>query len=550
MSVVPARSVFAENNSTRSFDYYIRDAVVYDGVALQGEKKDVGILGDKITFVGKLENFHAYETIQAKGLILAPGFIDAHTHSDFNPIVYPGLTNKVEQGVTTEVIGNCGMSAAPILGAHGRRIQTIWAREGVNIPAQLPWKTFEEYGEKLDRWGMRTNLVGLIGHGNLRSAVMGMDSRPASETEISEMKKMLRSAMREGAYGISFGLVYLPGIYAQRKEIIALCEEAGKHLGVCAFHMRSEGAQLLEAIEEVIDIGTITRSPIQISHLKAGGKANWGKIEQAFILIEQARIRGVKIAADAYPYNAGYAELGAILPSELYERKDRNAYFKNILKRKELLETLRKYDEEGTFRWESVMIASTHVEAYQRYEGMTLKQAALKSKTEPEKFLIDILADTNFEVSAFYFSQSDEVVQKVGRQSYVALGSDSIADGTRRPHPRAFGTFPKFIRTFVRENKEVSLGEAIRKMTSLPADHFGLENRGRIEEGYFADLVLFDAGKIKDKATYTKPVQTNQGIEWVFINGRPALREGAPVAEKYGRLLHNQWIVPERKKPV
>ncbi|MSR78006.1 MAG: D-aminoacylase [Candidatus Omnitrophica bacterium] len=522
-----------------TYDIVIRDAVVFDGKSLTGVREDVAINKDRIVFIGQLPKSKAFKIIRGKGLTLAPGFIDAHTHSDFNPLVYPKLANKIAQGVTTEIIGNCGMSAAPVIGTHRDKIRSVWAREGVQIPATLPWTTFREYRETLQDKGLSTNLAGLVGHGNLRSAVMGYDPRPASPSELEAMKKLLAQAMEDGAYGISFGLVYLPGVYADHEEVIELCHEAARHLGVCSFHMRSEGAKLLESIQEVIDVGAKAKARIQISHLKAGGKGNWGKIDEAFKLIEDARERGVRVEADVYPYSSGYAELGKILPDELYLRSDRNDYFHSLIRRAELVETMRVYDEKKQFNWDSTMIAATASPHYQRYEGMTLKMAAKKSNLEPVKFLIDILADTQFEVSAFYFSQTDEVVEKVVGKPYVSAGSDSIADGTRRPHPRAFGTFPKIIREYVREKKVITLGEAIRKMTSLPAEHFGLKDRGRIEVGAYADLVLFDAGNLKDESTYEDPTKRCKGIQCVLVNGHPVFENGKLPSKKHGRFLTN-----------
>ncbi len=525
-------------STQRSFDYYIQNAVVFDGVSKQGKKTDVGINGDKIAFIGHLDEPHAEHLIQAKGLVMTPGFIDVHTHSDFNPFIYSDLANKLEQGVTTEVVGNCGMSAAPVIGPMTKKIRAVWSREGVQIPKKIPWSSFSEYREALKDQGLMTNFAVLIGHGNLRSAVMGDSPRPATSSEIDEMKRLLRESMNSGAYGISFGLIYLPGIYAQEKEIIELCREAGRSLGVCAFHMRSEGSGLIEAVQEVLRVAEKTKAHIQISHLKAGGKANWSKIEEAIRLIEDARLRGLPIESDAYPYQAGYAELGVILPDALYQRPDRNAYFRNLFKRQELLDELRRYDDEKRFNWDSVMIAAVSNPKYQHYEGKTLRNIARKEHIEPEKFLINILADNNFEVSAFYFSQTDAVIEKVIKQPWVAIGSDSISDGTRKPHPRCFGTFPKILREFVREKKKLSLGEAVRKMTSLPADFWGMRGRGRIELGAYADLVLFDAGEVKDHATYFNPHQRPDGIKWVFVNGEPVVQKSKyQSARKSGRVL-------------
>ncbi len=526
-------SLYAQD---KIYDVLIRGALIYDGESTKPFRGDVGILGEKIAGFGNLKAAKAAKMIDAEGLVLAPGFIDAHTHSDFNPLIYPKLFNKILQGVTSEVVGNCGMSAAPVLGGHREKIREIWAREGVKIP-EVNWKSFKEYRKALASEGLTTHFIGLIGHGNLRSAVMGNSPRPASRDETLRMKKMLNQSMSEGAAGVSFGLIYLPGIFAQKEELVELCREAGKRGGVCAFHMRSEGSRLIESIEEVILIGRAAKAPIQISHLKAGGKKNWPKIKEAFRLIEKARREGMRITADAYPYTATAAELGVILPDEIYQREDRKALFRDPAKRAKLLEELREYYQKKNMNWGTVMIASAGGKKYREYEGLTLKETARETGKEPVMLLIEMLADTNFEISSFGFSQSEEVVDRVMIQPYVGIGSDSVADGSRKPHPRAFGTFPKIFNRYYRTQKTLELGETIRKMTSLVADQFGIEGRGRIREGYFADLVLFDAAEMRDLSTYENPALLPRGVKWVFVNGTPEVKNGKPTGEKAARFL-------------
>lgn len=523
--------------AAKSYDYLIQGALIYDGEAIEAFTGDVALTGDKIEAVGNLKGAVARKTIDGRGLVLSAGFIDAHTHSDFNPLIYPDLANKVMQGVTTEIVGNCGMSAAPVLGAHQDQIRGVWAREGVNIQDKLSWHSFKEYREALESSGMNTNFIALVGHGNLRAAVVGFAPRQASLGEIQEMRRLLRESMQDGAAGISYGLIYLPGIFAPEEELVDLCEEAGKNSGLCAFHMRSEGGGVIDALEETLRIGEKARTGVEISHLKAAGKANWEKIQEVFKRIEQGRLKGQRITADVYPYTGSFAELGVVLPDALYQREDRVAYFRNPLNRSELLQELRAYYEGRSMKWDSVMVAATNHKKYWKYEGKTIRNIARLTDKEPEQFLIEILADTQFEVSAYYFSQSEEVVSAVVKKPYTAIGSDSIADGSRKPHPRAFGTFPKVLGEYVRERKELSLGQALWKMTVLPAEQFYLKNRGKIKAGNFADLVLFDAKEIKDRATYEKPKEMPKGVRWVFVNGEPAVQEGKPTGKKNGRFL-------------
>lgn len=520
------------------FDYLIQNASIYESFTNEPTQVDVGLVGERIHSVGDLSDREAFETIDARGWVLSPGFIDAHTHSDFNAVVYPGLQNKITQGVTTEVMGNCGMSAAPIEGLYSNHVESVWAREGVTVPKPIEWQSFADYKKVLETQGMQSNAVGLVGHGNLRMAVMGVTPKKASQSEIEQMKEILAQAMEDGARGISFGLVYLPGIFSGEWELIELCREAAHYAGVCSFHMRSESSGLTEAVREVIEIGRKANAPIQISHLKVGGgRKNHPQLEEVFRLIEEARLSGQKVQADVYPYIAGFAELGVILPDELYSRSDRVQLFQDPTKRRELLDQLRAYYEQRQMKWGWIRIAATAYEAYWPYEGKSIKEIARAENIEPEKFLIQLLADTQFEISAYYFSQDQKIVNRVIAEPYVSIGSDSIADGSRRPHPRAYGTFPKVIRDQVRERKNITMGEALYKMSTLAAEHFKIPNRGHIKEGYIADLVLFDPERIRDKADYSEPKKFSEYIQWVFLGGKPVIKKGRSTQLMVGKFL-------------
>ncbi|MBI3306840.1 MAG: D-aminoacylase [Candidatus Omnitrophica bacterium] len=521
----------------KAYDFLIQNATVYDGVSARPVKTDVAITHESIAVLGNLNPDDAVQVIDGTDLILSPGFIDAHTHSDFNAFIYPKLPNKIMQGVTTEITGNCGMSAAPVLGGHHEHIHSVWAREGVIIPKEIPWKTFGDYLAAGRGARSFTNQAALVGHGNIRFAVMGNAARAASAEEMERMKKILREAMDDGAYGISFGLIYIPGTFANQEELTELCQEAASREGVCAFHIRSEGKKLLEAIKEAIEIGETAKARIQISHLKAAGRSNWPKIDEAFQLIEEARKRGVQIQADVYPYAASFAELGVILPDSLYEREDRVEYFQNPEKYQEILGSLKTYYAEKKTKWDTVKIATTNDPRYQAAEGKSIAEIVQETKESPEEFLVKILRDTNFEASAFYFSQSEDVVKRILRKSYVAVGSDSIADGSRHPHPRAFGTFPKVLADYVRDEKILSLGEEIRKMTSLPAKHFRIKDRGEIRPGFIADLILWDAEHISAFANYENPKVLTRGIRWAFVNGKPEIKDGELTGDKSGTFL-------------
>ncbi|MBP9865303.1 MAG: D-aminoacylase, partial [Candidatus Omnitrophica bacterium] len=531
---IPTASARAEKPL---YDIVITNASVYDGVSVLEKHMDVALTGDTIRAVGKIAPHQARIVIDAKGLVLAPGFIDAHTHSDFNPLIYPGLSNKILQGVTTEITGNCGMSAAPVLGAQADEEQKVWAREGVSIPAKLAWGDFKAYAEALQKAGLVTNHAALIGHGNLRGSVMGFAARKPTRGEMRAMKKILEDSLEQGAAGLSFGLVYLPGIYADSEEIAELCAVVKKHDGVCAFHIRSEGDHLVESIQEALDAGKATGVKIQLSHLKAGGKKNWSKIDDVFKLIESYRSQGVRVAADMYPYTAGYAELAGVLPPFYYEMQERLAFFKDPSNYPEIESRIHDYYKGQPEKWKEVAVGAIAGGKFPKYEGRTLQAIADKTKRSPEKVLIELLAATDFEVSAFYFSQSAEVAEKVLLAPYTAVGSDSIADGSTYPHPRAYGTFPRIFSQYVRGDRKLLPGRAIRKMTSEPARQFGLKDRGEIRAGYKADLVLFDLAAIQEHSDYAHPRLACEGVRWVFVNGVPAVKDGKFQDRRAGLLL-------------
>lgn len=527
----------------KPYDYVIKDALVFDGESLRPIRQDIAISGQLVVQLGDIAREEAKEVIEANGLVASPGFIDIHTHSDFNPLVYPQLGNKIFQGVTTEVVGNCGMSAAPVMGPHREEIGSVWRREGVQIPSQISWERYEDYWDVLQFEGLETNFVGLVGHGNLRSAVIGMNPRPAEPAEIEEMKKILRGALQKGAWGVSFGLVYLPGIRATQEELIAICEEAAKSSGICVFHIRSEGKNLIEAIQEAIEIGRRAKAPVHISHLKASGANNWPKIKQAFQIIEQARAEGHQVTADAYPYTAGFAELGVTLPGRLYQNPYRNRIFKDPLKRNRIVREVDRHYASHPVSWDKIRIATVTQRKNFPFQGKSILEISEVSKKSPSEVLVDLLMEEEFQASAFYFSQNESVVEVVLSKPYVAVGSDSIADGSAMPHPRAFGTFPKMLARCQKGDgptRNPCWGQTIRQMTSLPAKILGLKQRGKIMPAFFADLVIFDPTIIQDQADYQNPKSRPKGIEWVFVNGTPVLRGGQYKPQDSGLFLMHE----------
>jgi len=352
------------------------------------------------------------------------------------------------------------------------------------------------------------------------------------------MQAALSRSLEEGALGVSFGLIYLPGIAAEEKELTALCRTAAAYQAVCAFHMRNEGSRLLESLDEVIRIGKASGARIEISHLKAAGQGNWDKIGGAFQKIEEARAAGLEIHADAYPYEGSFAELGVVLPDELYTRKDRNDFFADAARREELLNLLTAYYREHPRSWSSVMVATVKAPEDKGFQGKRLAAIAEEEGLKPEAALAGLLARSGFEVSAFFFSQSPEVIHQVLEKPYVSGGSDSIADGSDYPHPRAYGTFARLLAAAFKERDSGSLGRFARQHAAEPAAFFGLRERGRIEPGYYADLVVVDPASVADLATYEHPKTLSRGFVWVIINGVPVIAEGRlRDAERAGRFL-------------
>ena len=522
------------------FDILITNARIVDGTGSPAFEGSIGIKGEKITAIGDLSESQAGAIIDANGLAVSPGFIDVHAHSEFTLLADPRGEGKVMQGVTTEVSGNCGLSAGPLYGDYFERRKGDLEELGL----ELSWHDLKDYFRLLEEKGTSLNFATLIGHGNLRGSVVGYGNRKPTSEEMERMKSLLRESMKAGGFGLSSGLIYPPGVYSETDELIELAKVVKEFGGIYASHMRSEGDRLLEAITEAIKIGEEGGIPVQISHLKTGGERNWHKLEEAFELIETARERGVDVTAYRYPYTASSTDLDAILPSWAYEggadeelKRLSDPETREILK-KEILTQHPKEDY-----WEKVMVAAVDSERNRGFEGKTMAEVAREMKKEPCEALFDFLLEEKLRISAIYFSMSEENLRKILRKEYVMIGSDSSAraiNGPTRlgkPHPRTFGSFPRVLSKFVREEKVLTLEEAVRKMTSLPARRLGLNDRGVIKAGAFADLVVFNPERVHDTAGYTAPYAYPMGIRHVMVNGTFVVKDGAHTGEKPGKVL-------------
>jgi len=529
-------------------DYLIRNVRIVDGGGAPAYTGDVGIEGDRFAFVGPRCPAEGEREIDGTGLAAAPGFIDAHFHSDYYLLIGPAAEAKVHQGVTSEIGGNCGYSAAPVFGRiREERIGTYRDLFGLD----LPWEGVGDYYRRLTEAGMSVNFGLLAGHNTIRSSVMyGSDRRPAPE-ELKEMVAILKGAIDEGALGLSTGLIYPPACFAEAAELVALCRAVAEGGGIFTVHMRSEGNRLLEAIDEVIAVAEEAAVPLQISHLKTSGRKNWEKLDGAFDRIEAARRRGVDIACDRYPYTASNTGLSAVLPDWAFEGGvDRLlARLADGAERERMADAIfREHPEPDYFS--NIMICAVTRPENERFVARRVGTCAEAEGKGPIDFIADLLIAERNMVDAIYFTMSPENLRRIVAKPYVMIGSDSGAKaydgplGEGNPHPRAYGTFPRVLQQFVREEGLLTLEEAVRKMTSQPAERFGLRGRGRIRERFAADLVLFDPERIGDPSTYEDPKEHPLGVRAVWVNGTLVVEEGRHTGARPGRILEKERRAP------
>ncbi|MBI4714348.1 MAG: D-aminoacylase [Nitrospirae bacterium] len=527
-------------------DLLIKNGLVVDGSGGPDAFQDIGIKDGKIAAVGRLHDARATSTLDASNLVVTPGFIDIHAHSEYHLLIHPQATSKVRQGVTTEICGNCGYSAAPLYGEVLERRKEEYRSLGLEIT----WSTLAEFRQLLEGKGIGVNVATFTGHGNVRGSVLGYrDSKPTRE-EQARMEALMEETLIEGALGLSTGLIYPPGVYADRDEITSLAAMAARYGGLYATHMRSEGDQLVEAVEESIDICRRGGIPLQISHLKTSGQANWSKIHEVFRRIESARDEGLAVHCDRYPYTAASTDLDVVLPAWAYEGGSRAEMerLREPAVRKRLADEIRKV-RPYVDAWDRILIGTITTEKNKVLEGKTLTEAvrirhtASGGTTDPLETLFDILLEENLQVTAHFFSMSEENLRRILKKPYVMVGSDSSVRSFEgplscgKPHPRGFGTFPRVIQEYVNRERVLSLEEAIHKMTGLPARTLGLRNRGLLREGYWADLAVFDPDGIADRSTFPNPFHPPEGIHHVLVNGAFVVRDQQPTGVLPGVVL-------------
>ncbi|MHB8174193.1 MAG: N-acyl-D-amino-acid deacylase family protein [Nitrospirota bacterium] len=527
----------------------LKNITLYDGTGSEGYPADILIDGERIARITKSLGSRVRgndgsvpdaEVIDCTGLAAAPGFIDIHAHSEYSLLAAPAAPSKIMQGVTTEVSGNCGLSAAPLTGDAAKARQSEFAELGIT----QTWEDFPGYFDALEKARPALNFATYCGHGNLRASVMGYVDRKPTEDEFRRMETLLADALEAGAMGLSTGLIYPPGVYSDTAEIVRLAKVVAKFGGVYTSHMRSESARVVEAIEEAITVGREAGIPVQVSHLKTAGQANWHKISKIIDTIEKARAEGLDVSADRYPYTASSTDLDAILPAWAYEGGNAKEVerLKDPATRAKLREAVLSGHPVPEY-WRRVMIASVSTEGNRQLEGKTLAEAAEIRGQEPAEALFDILIEEGARAQAIYFSMSEDNLRQFLSLGWMMVGSDSTARGTSgvtrqgKPHPRGFGSFPRVLGKYARDEKLLSLPQAVRKMTGMSADRLGLKGRGYIKEGLYADVTVFNPSTVIDTATFEDPYRFPNGIEHVLVNGKFAVRDGKQTAERAGKIL-------------
>jgi N-acyl-D-amino-acid deacylase len=543
-SVVGGGLVLNGCSSRKDFDLVIKDGLVYDGLGNPGLVTDIGISRDLIKYLGKISYSRGRAVLEARGLAVAPGFIDVHDHSDVQLLVNPKAESAVHQGITTTISGNCGSSPFPIA-------DEIFEQEKDSLKKRyeidLTWRDIRGFFSRIEEKGIALNYGTLIGQGAIRGAAMGFNDRAPKPAELEKMKALVSENLKNGALGLSSGLEYTPGSFAQPDELVELCKIVALAGGVYATHMRDEGDTLIESLMETIDVAKKSGVSVQISHFKIAYPRNWGKIDAAIVKIEEAKKDGVDIFCDRYPYIAGATSLDFNFP--LWARQGTTEEFLSRLKDPYQDAKLRSYIAEREKKlesWDKVVISYVLTEKNRKFEGKNILEASREAGKPPYEFMRDLLIEENDQVGIVIFMMKEENLTRILAHPLVGIGTDGEARapygllGRGKPHPRVYGTFPRAIGKYVREEKLLKLEEMLKKMTSVPARRFGLQKRGVVRAENIADLVIFDPDKIIDKATWKEPHQYPAGVEYVLVNGEIVIDKGSHTGKLPGKILRKK----------
>ena len=535
-----------------AFDILIINGHIIDGTGSPWYSADIGIRDGKIAAIGRLTDAPRKRTIDARGKVVAPGFIDMLGQSEMTILVDPRLPSKIYQGITSEITGE-GSSIAPLNDAILQSDRSDYDHYKINPD----WRTFRQYFGRIEKQGMGINLASYVGATQVRRIVLGDDDKQPTPAQLDQMKSLVRDAMKDGAVGVSTSLEYAPAPYAKTDELIALATEAGKFGGIYATHMRNESDTVLESIDEALRIGREAHVPVEIWHLKVAGKSNWGRMPEVVAKINAARAAGADVTADTYAYTAWGNGFSAFIPpwahdggtAKLVERLKDPATRERI--RKDMLTPSKDWDNE----WQeipgpdAIMISDVEKPELLPLQGKRLSEIAKLWNKDPMDALFDLLIqDPSTGVAVFGMSQPD--VTLALQQPWVSVDNDSEGTspegilGQAHPHPRAYGTFPRVLRKYVREDKALTLEDAIRKFSALPAQRMGLTDRGVLKSGMWADVVVFDPATIHDRATFDNPNQFSEGMEYVLVNGVPVIEEGQMTGKLPGKVLRGPGYVP------
>jgi dihydroorotase/N-acyl-D-amino-acid deacylase len=537
----------------QGFDLVITNGHIIDGTGSPWYSGDVGIRDGKIAAIGNLADAPRTRTIDAGGKVVAPGFIDMLGQSELTILVDPRLPSKIYQGITTEITGE-GASAAPLNDA------IILAERPTYEHYQLnpDWRTLRQYFARLEKQGIGINLASYVGATTVRRNVLGDDDKQPSPEQLEQMKELVRQGMRDGAVGVSTSLQYAPAPYAKTEELIALATEASKYGGIYATHMRNESDSVLSAIDEALRIGKEAHIPVEIWHIKVAGKENWGRMPEVVAKINAARAQGVDVTANTYAYAAWFNGMSAFIPhwahdggdAKLVERLRDPAMRARI--RKDLMTPSKDWDNE----WqeipgpESLLVEVVQNPKLLPLQGKTLAEVAKIWNKDPMDALFDLLIEDNAFTEVAVFGMSEPDVALALQQPWVSIDNDSSGTspegilGQEHPHPRAYGTFPRILRKYVREEKKLTLEDALRKFSALPAQRLRLTDRGVLKAGMWADVVVFDPATVRDVATFDNPNQLSQGMEYVLVNGMPVIDQGKMTGTRPGKVLRAAGYKP------
>jgi len=531
--------------SSESFDLVIRNGTVYDGLGSAPVVADVGIRGERIAAIGDLGDAQTESEIDAEGLAVAPGFINMLSWATVSLIEDGRGMSDIMQGVTLEVMGE-GSSMGPL----NDTMRTEMLERMGDIRYDIEWTTLDEYLQFLENKGIAPNVASYIGATTVRIHELGYEDRAPTPAELQRMQELVREAMRDGALGVGSSLIYAPASFADTDELIALVEAAAEFGGAYISHLRSEGDRLEEAVQEIIKIASLTGAPAEIYHLKASGRENWDKLERVFDLIEAAQAAGIRLSADMYTYRAGSTGLDATMPNWVQEG-GHAAWVERLQDpdiRARVAEEMRSPDTD----WENffvqagpegILLSGFRNPELRPLIGKTLAEVADERGTDPAETAMDLVVEDDSRVDAVFFLMSEDNVRKKLAKDWISFGSDAGALATEgvflesNPHPRAYGNFARVLGRFVREENVIELAEAIRRMTSLPAANIGLRERGRLETGYYADVVVFDPQNVADNASFEFPHQYAAGVVHVFVNGEQVLESGKHTGKTPGKVV-------------